>query len=70
MLKEIRKVRVGPWALFDFGGTIVLAWALARRMSWQPAPTIAAALVAGEVVHKVVGVETPGLAAPFTLDKR
>jgi hypothetical protein len=46
-------------AAFDLFGTIIIAFAVARYMNWDPVTTIILALILGEIAHLAFCVDTP-----------
>jgi len=51
--------RLGPIAVADLAGTLLIAGALARSYRYPLLPTLAGALLLGEAVHLALAVETP-----------
>ncbi|KAJ1635211.1 hypothetical protein T492DRAFT_863760 [Pavlovales sp. CCMP2436] len=51
--------RLGPIALVDLAGTLLIAGALARTYRRPLLPALAGALLLGEAVHLALSIETP-----------
>jgi len=57
-IKEIRSVRVGPFALFDFGGTVLLGVGLSRYTGTSFVMSVLAMFMAGHLAHRATGTVT------------
>lgn len=60
LLETLRKPRLGPFALFDLGGTVLIGLAVSHRFGYRSEIVVPGLIVAGHVVHLLVGQETPG----------
>ena len=58
-IKELRSVRVGPFAVFDVVGTIGLGYGVHKYTGYDLYLSIASMFVAGQVTHMALGIETP-----------
>lgn len=58
-IEELRKPRIGPFAVFDTAGTGAIAYWLAKRYKWDLLTTVVGVYSLGEVVHLAIGKETP-----------
>ena len=59
LINKLRKPKLGGIAIFDVGGSVVIALLISPRYNISKLKTIIGILALGEVVHVVLGVQTP-----------
>lgn len=71
IINTLRKPKLYNIAIFDLGGTLIGAYVLADYMDGNPYEYMAMAIIAGIIVHKLLGINTAlnyylGLSPPPT----
>ena len=59
ILKTLRKVRIGPLALFDTAGTVGGALWISNKYKIAPINMVIGSLLLGEAVHLAFKISTP-----------
>ena len=59
IIKELRKIRIGPYAAPDLVGTIIIFYLISRYLGTEPFTTILIGLKLGVIAHVVAGINTP-----------
>ena len=59
IIEQLRGPKIGGIAIFDLGGSIVIALMIAQKMKVSKIKTVICIIALGEVVHVALGVNTP-----------
>jgi len=59
LIQELRRPRIGPFAIFDFATAIAGACWLAPRLGISRTAGALAAIPTGILVHELLGIDTP-----------
>ena len=59
VIQKLRDPKIGGVAIFDLGGSIVIALLIAQRLEVSKLKTVVFILALGEAVHVALGVSTP-----------
>jgi hypothetical protein len=59
LIKELRKPRVGPFAVFDFVASLGVACWLAPKIGVSRKAALIGAIPVGVLVHELLGIDTP-----------
>ena len=59
LIQELRKPRIGPFAIFDFATALGGAYLLAPKLGVSRKAGVLMAIPAGIVVHELLGIDTP-----------
>ena len=58
-INKLRNPKIGGIAIFDVGGSVVIALLIAQRYNISKLKTIIGILALGELVHVAFGIQTP-----------
>jgi hypothetical protein len=59
LIKELRRPRVGPFAVFDVAASLAVACWAAPKIGVSRKTALLAAIPAGVLVHELLGIDTP-----------
>lgn len=59
LIQELRKPRVGPFAVFDFAAALGAAYLVAPKLGVKRKHALLAAIPVGVLVHELLGIDTP-----------